>query len=105
MKAKEYLAKFEADCLEVKEKQAILNLIGKYLEEVYELAKIRRVQKENAVVSIFRELNQKWNAMCRLDTKKRFKRNGFIKLVRARIVEDAPHYIKVVDVVVKEVGE
>jgi len=83
MKAKEYLEMFEKDFQEVGDRQATTNLVNIMIGEIKDLIDVRRATTEGAVVSILRELNQKWNALCRLDKKRRFKPDGFIKYVRA----------------------
>ena len=71
MKAKEYLAKFDADSLVVGDKKAVENLIFAFTDEVTSLIKLRNGRSNEAVKSILRELNQKWNTLCRLDKEKR----------------------------------
>ena len=90
MKAKEYLAKFDADCWDTDEKTAAYNLILEFMEELPSLLKMRNAKSNGATKAIIRELNQKWNAMCRLDKENRFKRNGFIIFLKARIEKEGP---------------
>ena len=110
MKAKEYLAKFEADCLDVGEKKATFSLIFEFMKEIKPLIELRNGRSNAAIESIIRELNQKWNALCRLDAKKRFKRNGFVLFCKARIEKDehSPEKFVVIDMLknmAKEFGE
>lgn len=97
MKAKEYLAKFEKDITEVNDKQATTNLINIFVGEIKDLIDVRHASEEGAVVSILRELNQKWNALCRLDKKRRFRPDGFIKYVRSRATQVLPGIVPVLD--------
>ena len=90
MKAKEYLTKFEKDSERLGDKEATIEMILDFLDEIQELAKARKAQSNEAVISIFLELNQKWNTLCRIDKKKRFKRDGFIKMVRSRTADVFP---------------
>jgi len=90
MKAKEYLAKFEKDITEVDDRQATTNLVNMFVREIKDAIDVRHATTEGAVVSILRELNQKWNALCRLDKKRRFKKDGFIKYVKHRATEVMP---------------
>lgn len=90
MKAKEYLEKFDKDYKEVGDRQATTNLVNTMIGEIKDLIGVRRATTEGAVVSILRELNQKWNALCRLDKKRRFKPDGFIKYVKHRATQVLP---------------
>lgn len=90
MKAKEYLAKFEKDIQELDDDQAITGLVNMFIYEIKDMIDVRHVATEGAVVSILRELNQKWNTLCKLDKKKRFKKNGFIKYVKHRATQVMP---------------
>lgn len=91
MKAKEYLEKFDKDSAELGDREATLNLMNSFLKEIATLTEVRRVQSNSGMLSILRELNQKWNALCRLDKHTRFKKGGFIKLVRHRVIQDYPY--------------
>lgn len=90
MKAKEYLERFEKVSKEVGDREATLNLMTDFLREVGTLAEARRAESNPAMLSIIRELNQKWDTLCRLDGHKRFKKGGFIKLIRHRVITDHP---------------
>ena len=102
MKAKEYLAKFEKDNRDLSDREATENLLNGFLDEIVDLAKARRAQSNEAVISIFLELNQKWNVLCRLDKQIRFKKDGFIKLVRNRTVEMFPRILPHLNKIIKE---
>lgn len=91
MKAKEYLERFEKVSKEFGDREATLDLMNGFLREIATLTEVRKVQSNSAMLSILRELNQKWNALCRLDEHKRFKSGGFIKLVKYRVTQDYPY--------------
>jgi len=90
MRAKEYLAKFEKDIQQVDDNQATTNLINMFIGEIKNMIDVRHAATEGAVVSILRELNQKWNTLCRLDKRRRFRKNGFIKYVKHRATQVMP---------------
>ena len=90
MRAKEYLAKFEKDIQQVDDNQATTNLINMFIGEIKNIIDVRHAATEGAVVSILRELNQKWNTLCRLDKRRRFRKNGFIKYVKHRATQVMP---------------
>ena len=102
MKAKEYLAKFEKDSRDLGDTEANENLLNGFLDEILGLAKARKVQSNEAEISIFLELNQKWNALCKLDTQMRFKKDGFIRLVRSRTIDVFPRILPHLDKIIKE---
>ena len=102
MKAKEYFAQFERDSQELGDKEATVNLIDGFLDEIKGLAKMRKAQSGEAVVSILLELNDKWNALCRLDKQKRFKKDGFILVVRDRVADVIPRILPLLDKTIKE---
>jgi len=102
MKAKEYLEKFEKELPEVGDTQATTNLINMFVGEIKDLIDVRHASSEEAVVSILRELNQKWNALSRLDKKRRFKPNGFIKFVKHRAAQVMPSILLTIN---KNMGE
>jgi len=91
MKAKEYLERFEKVSEEFGDREATLDLMNGFLREIATLTEVRRVHSNAAMLSILRELNQKWDALCRLDKHTRFKKGGFIKLVRHKVTKDYPH--------------
>lgn len=85
MKAKEYHADFLKNVEKEGEKEAMITLITDFFNEVHTIADIRHVKSDAGMISIVKELNTKWNALCRLD--QRLKRNGFIEFVKYRIPE------------------
>lgn len=103
MKAKEYLAKFEKDYQEVGDRQATTNLVNMFIVEIKGMIDVRHATTEGAVVSILRELNQKWNALCRLDKKRRFKPDGFIKYVKHRATEVMPSLLSTLNKNMEEI--
>lgn len=90
MRAKEYLVRFEKDFQEFGDNQATTNLTNMFISEIKDLIDVRHASTEEAVVSILRELNQKWNTLCRLDNHMRFKEDGFIKYVKHRATQVMP---------------
>ena len=64
------------------------------MHEIKELTEKRKARSNSSMLSIVRELNQKWNAFCRLDKKGRFKRNGFIELLKHRVTQVHPFMAK-----------
>ena len=102
MKAKEYLIRFEKDSQELGDKIATTNLMDGFLDETQSIAKTRSAQSNEAIISIFLELNNKWNALCRLDRQGRFRKDGFIRLVRHRTVDVFPQIIFHLDKIIEE---
>lgn len=102
MKAKEYLVKFEKDSKELGDMKATENLMNDFLDEIQGLAKVRNAKSNEAVISILLELNQKWNTLCRLDKNTRFKKDGFIKLVRHRTIDVFPQILPHLNKIIKE---
>jgi hypothetical protein len=103
MKAKEYLAKFEKDITEVDDRQATTNLINMFIGEIKDLIVMRHASSEEAMVSILRELNRKWNALSRLDKKRRFKKDGFIKFVKHKAIQVMPSILSAINRNMKEI--
>jgi len=103
MKAEEYLEKFEKDFQEVGDMQATTNLVNMFIGEIKDMIVVRHATTEGAVVSILRELNQKWNALCRLDGKGRFKPDGFIKYVKHRAMKVMPSILLTLNKNMKEI--
>jgi hypothetical protein len=65
MKAKEYFDKYKDRVIKLDDK--VLNELVKDMnEEVIFLQKQRNAQNDNAIVPILKEVNQKWNALCRM---------------------------------------
>ena len=86
MKAKEYYEAFLRDEKESGETQAFTNLINGYFAEVKEITKIRmkgKMATNSVMISIFKEQNQKWNAMRKFDP--RFRRDGFLGFAKYRM--------------------
>lgn len=102
MRAKEYLAKFDKDAQNLGDREATENLLNGFLDEIVGLAKARKAQSNEAVISIFLELNQKWNTLCRLDTQIRFRKDGFIKLVRGRTADVFPSILPHLNKIIRE---
>lgn len=80
MKAKEYYEEFLGYEKEFGEKQAFYKIVISFALEVEDIVKKRNAKSDQALISILRELNKKWNAMMRFDL--RFKRDGFIEFIK-----------------------
>ena len=86
MKAKEYYEIFIKDEKELGELQAFTNMINVYFTEVKIIAEIRMRGKpapDSVMMPIFKEQNQKWNAMIKYDP--RFRRDGFIEFAKHKM--------------------
>ena len=103
MKAKEYLEKFDKEIQELGDRQATTNLVNMLISEIADMMKTRHVESEGAMVSILRELNQKWNALCRMDEKKRFRPDGFIKYVKHRATTLMPSILSTLNKNMEEI--
>ena len=90
MKAKEYLAEFDKVSEKLGDRTATVGLMNSFLKEIATLTETRKAQSNPAMLSIIRELNQKWDTLCKLDSHKRFKKGGFIKVIRHRVTIDHP---------------
>lgn len=66
--------------------QAFTNLINGYFKEIKEIITMRTRGKpatNSAMIAIFKEQNQKWNAMRKFDPK--FRRDGFMEFAKRRM--------------------
>lgn len=73
MKAKDYFTKYEQALVssDVEEcSSAIANMLNEMNSEVQNLLKARHVKIDAGTFPIFKEMNQKWNAIVRLFEKK-----------------------------------
>lgn len=82
MKAKEYFEKYDTLVQNDSPDGAnTMKLILELSEEVKTITKSRNVRKNSSFVSVIKEINQKWNAICNLFAKKYghsvLKENGF----------------------------
>lgn len=67
MKAKEYVKKFEAELAAGKSKaDACTDMLVQFLKEINVLIEIRHVKGGDALAAVFRELDNKWAAVCNL---------------------------------------
>jgi len=86
MKAIDYFNKYRLTIVDNKE---LTKLVQEMSEEVKELAKKRNTNSDSSVVSIIKEINQKWNKLCGLYEKEYGKsiliRNGFLIYWEAKI--------------------
>lgn len=65
MKAKEYFQKYK-DHFEHYPDAVVKDMLKDFNEEAEELAKLRNVKSPESLVAIFKEQNQKWNAVVRI---------------------------------------
>lgn len=73
MKAKDYFAKYEQALASVNSDEcstAIAEMLNEMNSEVQNLLKVRHVKTDAGTFPIFKEMNQKWNAIVRLFEKK-----------------------------------
>jgi len=94
MKAKEYFEKY--DELIIKDQiagsiESAKKLLIELTDEAKNICESRHVKRDAAVVSVLKEINQKWNAICSLYEKKYgaspLNRNAFIKYWKQVIPE------------------
>ena len=98
MKAKEYFAKYE-DIMGIKEEIRVGSdeekrgklLMQDLIDEVDAIIALRHAETDGAIISILKEQNDKWNAICRISEKKYggslLLTNGFAHLWEKRIPE------------------
>lgn len=65
MKAKEYAQQYNAAQTEEQKKEAIRKIITSFVNEVKELAKVRKAVSNAAIASIVKEQDDKWRAFAR----------------------------------------
>lgn len=73
MKAKDYFAKYEQALASDNSDEcstAIAEMLNEMNSEVQNLLKVRHVKTDAGTFPIFKEMNQKWNAIARLFEKK-----------------------------------
>ena len=73
MKAKDYFAKYEQALVSSDAEEcstAITDMLNEMNSEVQNLLKVRHVKTDAGTFPIFKEMNQKWNAIVRLLEKK-----------------------------------
>jgi len=67
MKAKDYAAKFSEEKTQGKESiDCLTTILNDFTREMGQLSESRNVQTDSAVLAIYRELDQKYRAFCRL---------------------------------------
>lgn len=85
MKAKDYLEKFYKDTKAGGDDRATFLLIVGFMDEAIELYKQRKCTGGDGLVSILREQNQKWTALCKLNPT--FRKDGFIEFIKIKMPE------------------
>ncbi len=73
----------------------MFDLISAMMQEVVQIMKMRCAKSDSAMIAVFREQNQKWNALLKYNTM--LKRNGFIEFVKYRLCEESFIPKKVID--------
>lgn len=70
---------------------AAVELLRDFMRETDEIISTRKVQKDRAIVSVFREQNAKWNALCGIFQKKDgvspIRRDGYWLHMKSQIPE------------------
>lgn len=101
MKAKEYFNKYKNGLASEDKDTYVLTFREMYQEmfkECVDIMETRRVKENDAVVSVFKEMNEKYNAICRLLAKEYenspIKENGFAVLVCDTCEFLRPHFPK-----------
>lgn len=83
MKAKEYLAKLR----QLEAKSDFDNAVGEMFvamsSEAADIMKLRRCQRDSAVLAVIEEMNGRWNAVAKQEP--RVRRNGFKELWEKRL--------------------
>ncbi len=94
MKARDYYDKYSSDLLydsKINSHVAIFDLFMEISDEVVDICKQRNVSSNDAVASVIKEINDKWNAICRLFVKfhgfSPLKEDGFINYYLDQIPE------------------
>ena len=87
MKAKDYVAKFRAEGSTV---QALAAVIGDMFVEVRDIGKLRRVSTDAGLLSIFDEMDQKFQAFFRLtggalNDGSSMRKDGFRQMLRLKM--------------------
>ena len=86
MKAKEYFEKYETRLLEQDPSEGIKDFINELGREVSKLIEERKCKTDHAIISVIKEINQKYNSVMNLYRKKYGKaplvRDGFLVVVK-----------------------
>lgn len=88
MKAKEHYAKYAEEVKRFGPELATSNMVMRLFEETQELIKIRNCIRPSAVISVHKEICNKWNAICKFD--QALQKDGLMEL----LVAQAPEEIK-----------
>ena len=86
MKASDYFEKYKE---RITTQDGVSDLFIEMSKEVGEIAKERKALTDSASRAIVQEINQKWNALCRMFEKEYgrpvLKRNGFLDFWKSKI--------------------
>ena len=94
MKAKEYYAKYKdriASSDDAESLKGISDMVYEFCMDAKEISEKRKIRTDSGAVSMLRELNDKYNAVCRMFEKdfgvSPIKENGFMNYWRREIPE------------------
>ena len=87
MKAVEYYKIFKDNEDKLGLDEAIKLLAYDMFLEVGDIAASRKARYDNAMISVFKEQESKWYAICKLD--ERFRRDGFREYIKLRMPDVA----------------
>lgn len=93
MKAKEYKQLLD---LEPDFDEALFTILDLFLKETELLIKKRNAQSNAAMISIFKEMDNKWKVLCKLDN--RLKPGGYWVLIKG-MMSEVYRYLKSLGVV------
>lgn len=101
MKAKDYFDKYKNGLASDDKDTYVLTFREMYQEmfgECVDTMKTRQIKRDDAVVSVFKEMNEKYNALCRLLAKEYgkspIKENGFASLTCISCESLRPYFSK-----------
>lgn len=112
MKAKDYFNKYKNGLASEDKDSYVLTFREMYQEmfkECVDTMDARQIKQDDAVVSVFKEMNQKYNALCRLLAKEYgnspIKENGFAVLACDTCDFLRPYFLKELSSLNKKGGE
>lgn len=112
MKAKEYFNKYKNGLASDVKDTFLLTFLEMYQEmfkECVDIMETRQVKGNDAVVSVFKEMNEKYNAICRLLAKEygnsQIKENGFAVLACDTCEFLKPHFSKELNSIKSQKGD
>jgi len=90
LKAKDYYEKY-SDGLENNKTyvESVRKMINEMLDEAVTLCKVRHAGSDSALYGVLKEMNQKYNAVCRMFNPPVIKENGFKLIVDSELIPEA----------------